>query len=155
MEKVKDFRGIKGHLGVFREETANAERIGFAGVPGVCTPFAQLFAYAVRDKENLFIPSTDFERARTLALTDYGVELGEVNPGRVDVLVLLGGLSMPGIGSDIEDVKELVGKALKDEGKLMGLCYMDMFRKAGWYDLLDFDCVINADIEGFVLRKQE
>ena len=70
MEKVKEFRGIKEHLGVFREAVKDAERIGFAGVPGVCTPFAQLFAYAVRDKENIFIPNTDFRKARKLELTE-------------------------------------------------------------------------------------
>ncbi|MDI9614269.1 DUF2124 family protein [Methanothermobacter sp.] len=153
MEKMKEFRGIKEHLGVFREAVNDADRIGFAGVPGVCTPFAKLFAYASRDKNNIFIPNTDFERARTLELTDYGVELGEMESEKVDVLVLLGGLSMPGIGSDIEDVKRLADEALVEGGMLMGICYMDMFARAGWYDLLDFDCVINADIEGFVLRR--
>ncbi|AAB85360.1 conserved protein [Methanothermobacter thermautotrophicus str. Delta H] len=152
MEKLKEFRGIKEHLGVFREAVKDAERIGFAGVPGVCTPFAQLFAYAVRDKDNIFIPNTDFSKARKLEVTEYGVELGEISPGNVDVLVLLGGLSMPGIGSDIEDVKKLVEDALEEGGELMGLCYMDMFARAGWYELLDFDCVINADIDGYVLR---
>nr|WP_242451193.1 DUF2124 family protein [Methanothermobacter sp. THM-2] len=60
---------------------------------------------------------------------------------------------MPGIGSDIEEVKRLTDEALVEGGMLMGICYMDMFARAGWYDLLDFDCVINADIEGFVLRR--
>ncbi|MGB9844302.1 DUF2124 domain-containing protein [Methanothermobacter tenebrarum] len=152
MEKVKEFKGIKGNLTAFREEVADVETIGYAGVPGVCTPFAELFAYAARDKSSIFIPNTDFKKARELILTEYGVELGDVNPYKVDALILLGGLSMPKIGAKIEDVKKLIDEALKEGGKVIGACFMDMFKKAGWYEKIDFDCVINADIEGFVLK---
>jgi len=152
MERVKEFKGITGNLTVFKEEVKNVETIGYAGVPGVCTPFAELFAYAARDKKSIFIPNTNFEKARELVLTEYGVELGDVKPYKVDAIVLLGGLAMPKIGAKIEDVKKLIDESLKENGKVIGICFMDMFRKAGWYEQIDFDSVINADIEGFVVK---
>ncbi len=152
MEKVKEFKGIKGNLAVFREEVEDVDTIAFAGVPGVCTPFAQLFAYAIRDKKSVFIPNTDCEKARELILTEYGVELGDESHYEADALVLLGGLAMPKIGADIEDVKKVADKVLEEDGKLIGICFMDMFRRAGWYKHIDFDCVINSDIEGFVVK---
>jgi|GEM_PF-6021040 len=51
MEKVSTFKGISGQLGAFKKQVESAENVVFAGVPGVCTPFAQLLAYAIGIKE--------------------------------------------------------------------------------------------------------
>ncbi len=152
MEKIKEFKGIKGHLEAFKDEVKYAKQIAFAGVPGVCTPFALLFAYSIREKETIFIPITDMNKARKMKITDYGLELGEKTNVNADVLVLLGGLSIPHIGSKPSDINELVENILSDGGKVIGISYMDMFRKADWDSKVDFDCIINADLEGYVLK---
>ena len=59
MEKIKEFKGLTGNLLAFKEEVANADKVTFVGMPGVCTPFAELFAYAIRDKESIFITGKD------------------------------------------------------------------------------------------------
>lgn len=152
MEKIKEFKGIKGHLEAFKDEVKDAERIAFAGVPGVCTPFALLFAYSIREKETVFIPMTDVDKARKMEITDYGLELGEKTSANVDVLVLLGGLSIPHIGSEPSQINKLVENVLGDGGKVIGISYMDMFRKVDWDSKVDFDCIINADLKGCVLK---
>ncbi len=152
MKQVSSFKGINGQLKSFKDEVENAEKIIYAGVPGVCTPFAELLAYAVRDKKNIFIPDIEIEKAREMKLTDYGVELGSSIKAEGDVLVLLGGLAMPRIGSEVSEVKEFIEKLVKNKGKVMGVCFMDMFRKAGWDQQIDFDSIINADIEGYILE---
>ena len=154
MEKIKEFEGIKGHLEAFKDEVKDAERIAFAGVPGVCTPFALLFAYAIREKETIFIPMTDVDKALKMEITNYGLELGEKpnSNADVDVLVLLGGLSIPHIGSEPSQINELIENVLGDGGTVIGISYMDMFRKVDWDSKVDFDCIINADLKGCVLK---
>lgn len=153
MKKVKEFKGLNGNLLAFKEEVADSEKIAFAGVPGVCTPFAELFAYAVRDKESVFITLTDINSARKMELTPQGMQLTEPADPHADVLALLGGLSMPKTNVKIEEVNEMVDKILKKDGKLIGLCYMDMFRKAGWENQVDFDCIIDGTLTGIVMKK--
>lgn len=48
------FTGITENLLAFREEVKNEDKITFMGMPGVCSPFAELFAYVVRGKESVF-----------------------------------------------------------------------------------------------------
>lgn len=152
MEKIKEFEGIKGHLEAFKDEVQDAKRIAFAGVPGVCTPFALLFAYSIREKETIFIPMTDVKKAREMEITDYGLELGEKVNADADVLVLLGGLSIPHIGSEPSQINVLIENVLGDGGTVIGISYMDMFRKVDWDSKVDFDCIINADLKGCVLK---
>ena len=74
------------------------------------------------------------------------------DPHDSDVVVLLGGLSMPKYDVDTEEVKELVNEILKEDGQLMGVCFMDMFTKAGWLEKVDFDCVIDGTLTGVVKK---
>lgn len=153
MRKVSEFKGLTGNLTEFKEEVADAEKITFAGAPGVCTPFAELFAYAVRDKESVFITLTDIGSARKMELTPQGMQLSEPADPNADVVALLGGLTLPKVKVKIEDVNNMVDKILNKNGKLIGLCYMDMFKEAGWEDQVNFDCIINGTLNGVVIKK--
>jgi hypothetical protein len=152
LKKIKKFKGIKGNLTAFRKEVSDARKVTFVGTPGVCTPFAELFSYAIRDKESVFIPNTSVEMAKKIELTKYGMQLSKDAEPNSDVVVLLGGLSMSNSQVKEEDVKDLVKKILNKNGKLIGICYMDMFHKSGWDEKIAFDCIINANIEGVILE---
>ena len=41
---------------------------------------------------------------------------------------------------------------LKEDGRIIGVCFMDMFAKAGWLDKVDFDCVIDGTLIGVVMK---
>jgi hypothetical protein len=152
MEKIKEFKGLNGNLVAFKEEVADANKITFVGAPGVCTPFAELFAYAVRDKESVFITLTDIESARKMELTPQGMQLAESADPNADIVALLGGLSMPKANVKLEEVQELVNKIMRKNGKLIGLSYMGMFEVAGWEEKLDFDCIIDGTLTGVVKK---
>lgn len=152
MKTVKEFKGLNGNLVAFKEEVADAKKIAFAGAPGVCTPFAELFAYATRDKESVFITLTDLDSTRKLELTPQGMQLTEPADPKADVLALLGGLSMPKTNVKLEEVEEMIHEVLNENGKLIGLCYMDMFKAAGWDEQLDFDCIIDGTLIGVVKK---
>ena len=154
MEDVMEWKGINGQLVTFKKEVGDAQKITFVGSPGVCTPFAELLAYTVRDRETHFIPLLDVGDCHQFEAKPYAMVLRDdvSNPKGSDVVVLLGGLSMPKYDVDTHDVKDLVSDILKDDGLLMGVCFMDMFSKAGWLEKIDFDCVIDGTLTGVVKK---
>lgn len=154
MEDVYEWKGLNGQLVTFKKEVGDAKKITFIGSPGVCTPFAEFMAYAIRDKENHFIPLLDIENCHEFEAKSYAMVLRDEvsDPHDSDVVVLLGGLSMPKYDVDTEELMALVGDILKDGGQLMGVCFMDMFTKAGWLEKIDFDCVIDGTLIGVVKK---
>ena len=154
MEDVNEWKGINGQIAAFKKEVGDAEKITFVGSPGVCTPFAELLAYAVRDKETHFIPLLDKDNCHQFESKPYAMVLKDAvsDPKESDVVVLLGGLSMAKYDVDTEEVKALTADILKDDGILIGVCFMDMFAKAGWLEKIDFDCVIDGTLTGVVKK---
>ena len=152
MEDVENWKGINGQLVTFKKEVVDAEKITFVGSPGVCTPFAELLAYAVRDKETHFIPLLDKGDCHQFESRPYGMVLKDEvsNPKDSDVVVLLGGLSMPKYDLNTDDLNDLINEIIKNNGKIIGVCFMDMFTKANWLDKVNFDCVIDGTLTGVV-----
>ncbi len=153
MKVEREFTGITENLLAFREEIKDADKVTFIGMPGVCSPFAELFAYVIRGKEAVFITGTDIRTAKKIESTEQGMQFGEAVDPSSSVVAILGGLAMPKSNINPEEVKKLINKVIIGDGKLIGLCYMDVFREAGWHKLLDFDCIINATLNGYILRK--
>ena len=120
MEDAYEWKGLNGQLVTFKKEVGDAKKITYIGSPGVCTPFAEFLAYAVRDKENHFIPLLDIEDCHEFESKPYAMVL----------------------------VKEI----LKEDGQLIGVCFMDMFTKAGWLEKVDFDSVIDGTLIGVVKK---
>lgn len=154
MEDVYDWKGLTGQLTTFKKEVGDAQKVTFIGSPGVCTPFAEFAAYAIRDKETHFIPLLDINGCHQFESKPYAMVLKDEvsNPHDSDAVVLLGGLSMPKYDVDTEELMVLVKEILKEDGLIIGLCFMDMFTKAGWLDKVDFDCVIDGTLTGVVKK---
>ena len=154
MEDAYEWKGLNGQLVTFKKEVGDAQKITFVGSPGVCTPFAEFLAYSVRDKETCFIPLLDIDECHEFERKSYAMVLKDelYNPHNSDVVVLLGGLSMPKYNVDTDELMVLVNEILKDDGKLMGVCFMNMFEKAGWFEKIDFDCVIDGTLVGVVKK---
>lgn len=154
MEDVYEWKGLNGQLVTFKKEVGDAEKITFIGSPGVCTPFAEFAAYAVRDKESHFIPLLDIDECHQFEQKPYAMVLKDEvsDPHNSDVVVLLGGLSMPKYDVDTVKLNALVDEILNEGGKIIGLCFMDMFTKTGWPDKVDFDCIIDGTLIGVVKK---
>lgn len=154
MENVKDWKGLNGQLVTFKEEVGDAEKITFIGSPGVCTPFAEFLSYAVRDRETHFIPLLDIGECHEFESKSYAMVLKDEvsDPHLSDVVVLLGGLAMPKYDIDTDELNELVHEILKEDGKIIGVCFMDMFTKANWPEKVDFDSIIDGTLIGVVKK---
>lgn len=154
MDDIYDWKGLNGQLVTFKKEVGDAQKITFIGSPGVCTPFAEFLTNVVRDRENHFIPLLDIDDCHQFEDKTYAMVLKDEvsDPYGSDVVVLLGGLSMPKYDVNTDELNKLIKEILKSDGKIIGVCFMDMFTKAEWLDKIDFDCVIDGTLIGVVKK---
>lgn len=156
MKEISTSSGLGGILNAFRDLTSESKRITFVGTPGFCTPFAELLAFPIRnaDKEMAFIANLDFDDAKAIMYTSHGMQLSEKTDATADTAVILGGLAMPKISVDVHALKSMVGdRILRGSGLLIGACFMGIFEQAGWYDIIDFDYVIDTKVDVKVLKR--
>ena len=148
METISEFKGLNGNIVAFKEAVGDVEKVTFLGTPGVCTPFAALFSYAIRNKESHFISGTDIEKCHQFEFKPYGMQLNEEvsDPHGSDAVVLLGGLTMPKANTDVDELNETISEILKEDGKIIGVCFMNMFADFGWLEKINFDCVIDGTL---------
>lgn len=154
MQIINTSQGVGGILNNFRSLVEGAEKITFVGTPGFCTPFAELMGFVVRNRKLVFIPNLDFEKARSIFMTPEGMQLGETVDAHADVVVLLGGLAMPKIGTGSEKAGEIARKVLEgsEKRKIIGVCFQSMFMQQKWDQVINFDYIINADLNIEVLE---
>ncbi len=155
MKEISTSSGLGGILNAFRDITKESKRITFVGTPGFCTPFAELIAYPIRDagKEMAFVANLDSNDAKRIVFTSHGMQLAENTDAAADTVVILGGLAMPKISVDVNDLNSMIGRILGDGGLTIGVCFMSIFEQTGWYDVIDFDYVIDTHTSVKVLEK--
>jgi hypothetical protein len=151
--------GIVGFTGLFREcigDLKEGSKLVFTGSAAVCTPFAELLAYAVRDKgfDLIYVPRADVEEARKIKGIEnigYCVIDEKADPKNPDAVVVLGGLAMPKFGCEPEEVNQMI-EAISGEKrpKIIGVCFMNIFERAGWDKKLNFDTMIDATMDSVV-----
>ncbi len=151
MKPIEKAQGIGGMLTAFRKLARSSEKITFIGCPGWCNPFAELLGYVLRDagKEMVFIPNLRKDMAAKVEMTDYGMQLGEKADPDSDMIVLLGGLAMPKMEVDIKGLTRLIDEVTEGQSRkqVIGVCVGGVFQKAGWDKLIDFDYLVDADME--------
>ena len=140
--------GLNGLLAIFKKEVVDASKITFIGTPGLCTPFAEFMSFGVNDKETHFVPLLNLDNCHEFELKSYGMALKEEvsDPHESDVVVLLGGLAIPDYNVNIDDLNALIEDIIKKDGKIIGVCFMNMFSESGWLDNIDFDSIIDGTL---------
>lgn len=124
------------------------DQVVYYGCPGTCTPFVELLGFAVRGMalEQVFVPYVDESKAQHLKLvSDIGMQAaGAAGIRNPKAVVVMGGLSMPNVPVEVDQVRNAVDKYR--DAALIGICFMSMFQKAGWLKELEFDLLIDATI---------
>lgn len=135
-------------LAIFKREAAEGSKITFIGSPGLCTPFAEFLSFGVNEKETHFIPLVNLKDCREFELKSYGLSLSDEisDPHNSDIVVLMGGLAMPDFNVEFDELNALVDEILNDDGKIIGVCFMNMFEESGWLKKIDFDCIIDGTL---------
>lgn len=148
--------GIVGFTGAFREslkEIENGSKVIFAGSIAVCTPFIELLAYAVRDRdfEMIYVPVAklmDAKKVEEQPNIGFSVVDKAANPADPDVIVIMGGLAMPKFGCAPEDVLNMIEESSGEKTpKILGVCFMGIFDRAGWTDKIPFQVVTDTKME--------
>ena len=154
MELIESDKSLAGILRPFKKFMVQSgimdtDQVVFYGCPGTCTPFVELLCYAARDLPftYVFVPRLDEGKAKIVKeVAHVGMQVTGTGPEPFDpkVVVVMGGLAMPNEPVTAEMVQETIGGY---DAKIAGICFMDMFARAGWLDTIDFDLMINAQIE--------
>lgn len=151
MKKIETSEGIGGLLTAFRKLARGRKKITFIGCPGWCNPFAELLGYVLRDagKEMIFIPNLRKDLAARVMMTEYGMQMGEKADPSADTVVLLGGLAMPKMDIDVNGLIALIDDVTSgyNDRRIYGVCVGGIFQKAGWDELIDFDYLVDADMQ--------
>jgi hypothetical protein len=150
MEVINNANGIGGLLTSFRGLVKDSKRIMFIGTTGFCTPFAELMAYVVRDApiEVGFIPDIRHHEAKSIVSTPSGMQIGDEIDYHADTVVLLGGLAMPKMKIDVDDIKKNLEDILEgaENTTVIGICFQSMFDTQCWIGPIDFDYIIDSDM---------
>ena len=151
MKPTDTAEGLTGMLLSFRKLVTGRKKITFIGCPGWCTPFASLLTFVLRGtgKECVYIPNLRKDMAVKVEMTEYGMQPGEYADPSSDTVVLLGGLAMPKTGLDVNDMKTLIDDITEGHSDrlVLGFCIGGIFQKAGWDKQIDFDYLVDADMD--------
>ena len=163
MIENETLRGIPGMLRPFKDYVKSlglnpGDQIVYYGCVGTCTPFVELLAVAIRGfhLQQVFVPLLDETKAHAIhEVADVGMQAGgdPVAVIQPKVLVIMGGLAMPLMSVTKEQVRDL---ATRHTGaKVAGVCFQDMFVRAGWSGTVFFDLMISATINPVTVTRSE
>ncbi len=154
MNAPAPLKGVPGILRPFKEyleknQFGKGDQVVYYGVPGTCTPFIELLAFAVRglDLDQVFVPYFKENIAKKIIFID-GIGM-QISPDQAPLFpmaqVIMGGLAMPNVPVTVDDAKSVI--AGHKESTVIGVCFMNMFEKANWMKEIDFDLLIDATID--------
>jgi len=161
MSDESPLKGVPGILRPFRQylETnkfGKGDQVVYYGVPGTCTPFIELLAFAVRGLglEQVFVPYFKEDQAKKIVFID-GVGM-QVSRDRMVLIpgaqVIMGGLAMPNVPVTVADAKRMLAR--HKDSAVIGVCFMSMFEKASWLSQISFDILIDATIDPVRVSEQ-
>ncbi len=162
MEKIEaESSGITGFLRGFKtlvediDKEKNINKIVFTGNKYTCTPFIELLTYVIRsmNKEIIYVPNIKLSEP-------YKVNMSEVDcnfikggdPSNPDLVVIMGGLAMKG-GPEIMSAKKFLEDIGNKDKKVIGVCFMNIFEKSGWCDIIPFDYMIDTTMDSSLYRR--
>jgi hypothetical protein len=148
---LRPFKDYIKSLGLFE-----GDQIAYYGCVGTCTPFVELLAVSIRmlPLEQVYVPLLDEAKAKKIQdVPDVGMQVcGGPATLHPKVIVIMGGLAMPLMPLTKEDTKAMIAR---HEGvKVIGVCFMSMFEKAGWSDTIPFDLLIDATLDPVTVTRK-
>jgi len=82
------------------------------------------------------------------------MQLGELADPVADIVVLLGGLAIPKMNIDVNDIKRVIDDITKPDNRMIiGVFFMSIFQETGWTDVIDFDYLLDSHMKNTTLKK--
>jgi len=162
LKKIEsESKGITGFLRTFKQivEDINKEKeikkIVFTGNKYTCTPFVELLTYVIRsmNKEIIYVPTINLDDPYKVILSNVDCDFVKGgDPYIPDLVILLGGLAMPG-GPEIPLVQKFLEKIGNKDKKVIGVCFMSIFEKSGWCGIIPFDYMIDTFMDSSIYGR--
>lgn len=124
----------------------NIKKIVFTGNKFTCTPFVELLTYVIRsmNKDIIYVPSINLGEPYTIRISEVDCDfIKGGDPSNPDLIVIMGGLAMPG-GPEISSVKKFLDEIGNNDKKVIGICFMSIFEKSSWLNVIPFDYMIDT-----------
>lgn len=162
MKKIdSESKGITGFLRSFKQiiddlnEEKEIKKIVFTGNKFTCTPFIELLTYVIRsmNKEIIYVPAINLDDPYKVVLSNVDCDFVKGgDPYNPDLVIVMGGLAMPG-GPEIPSVGKFLEKIGNKDKKVIGVCFMSIFEKSGWCDIIPFDHMIDIFMDSSIFRR--
>ena len=162
MSTPQNLKGVPGILRPFKEYLesrglAKGDQIAYYGVPGTCTPFIELLAFATRGLglEQVYVPYLKEPHAKKIVpVEDVGMQISSDRPAKFlpKAVVIMGGLSMPNVPVTAGEATAML--AGHPGSTVIGVSFMNMFEKAGWLPGIAFDLLVDATIDPVTVTKK-
>jgi len=156
IKTISTSEGIGGLLNTFRQISTDSKKITFIGTPGFCTPFAELLSFVIRgeNKELVFIPNTSVDLAKSIISTPQGMQLGDAADPTADTVVLLGGLAIPKMKTDVNEIKKIIDDITNPDNRtIIGVFFMSIFQETGWTKVIEFDYLLDSHMKNTTMEK--
>ncbi len=80
--------------------------------------------------------------------------MGELADPAADIVVLLGGLAIPKMNIDVNDIKRVIDDITNPDNRMIiGVFFMSIFQETGWTDVIDFDYLLDSHMKNVTLKK--
>ncbi len=155
MKIVAEDRGLAGFTTAIRRVTQKVlkgkdeRRIIFIGCSGMCIPLAELIITGLRGIKNAeFYYILNAEKSEGYAVKPSGFEFEWIKnslPENAELLILLGGLTLPKYGIKPEKVRKLLSEYRN--AVIIGASGSNVFKKHGWLDEINFDYLVDMTID--------
>lgn len=162
MKKIdSESKGITGFLRSFKQiveeidKEKEINKIVFTGNKFTCTPFVELLTYVIRsmNKEIIYVPAINLDDPYKVVLSNVDCDFVKGgDPYNPDLVIVMGGLAMPG-GPEIPSVGKFLEKIGNKDKKVIGICFMSIFEKSGWCDIIPFDHMIDIFMDSSIFRR--
>ena len=162
MKKIdSESKGITGFLRTFKQivedidKEKEIKKIVFTGNKFTCTPFVELLTYVIRsmNKEIIYVPAINLDEPYKVILSNVDCDFVKGgDPYNPELVVIMGGLAMPG-GPEIPSVEKFLEKIGNKDKKVIGVCFMSIFEKSGWCNVIPFDHMIDIFMDSSIFRR--
>ncbi len=80
--------------------------------------------------------------------------MGELADPAADIVVLLGGLAIPKMNIDVNDIQRVIDDITNPDNRMIiGVFFMSIFQETGWTDVIDFDYLLDSHMKNVTLKK--
>ncbi len=94
------------------------------------------------------------DKARSIISTPEGMQLGDPADPAADMVVLLGGLAIPKMNTDVNDIKRVIDEITNPDNRMIiGVFFMSIFQEMKWTDVIDFNYLLDSHMQNTTLKK--